>query len=442
MKKLLILTFCFAGLAAFVYFYEIAGQEERERAQELEESLFRVEEEDVRGVEITRQDTDPVVLEKVEDGWILEEPLQTVADQSTVDSFVGAVSSAKRSRTLETVESDVSAFGLDSPRATLTVSTEEEEKTLLIGKEDFTGNQLYVKFQEGEEVYLTGTSLLSSLEKEILEWRNKDALDFDRNKLAEIEISREGASFEFQKSDGEWQIREPVSELADQGAVGSLISSLASAEAEAFVEEEPSQLADYGLESPQIVVRLREEGSDAWEVLDIGASVDEAYFARNPNKGPVIELSGDVYDDLTKDLWDYRQKDVVTVPQSDIETLTLTREDLHLEVAYADFKWVIQKPEDLSGQEALSYKLWYPIDEIEFQSILEQNREFPVETELLIQLTDGSTQEYRFGGEEGEFYALQVETGRQGTITQEDYEKLQITPADIVEAASEGPADE
>ena len=83
MKKLAVLAVVFAGLAAFVYFYEIEGQEARDEAKKLEESLLRIKQDQISQVEIVRKDKDPIRLVKKDEAWMLESPIQTSADKTT-----------------------------------------------------------------------------------------------------------------------------------------------------------------------------------------------------------------------------------------------------------------------------------------------------------------------------------------------------------------------
>src|SRR5690606_2029116 len=124
MKKLVILLIIFLGLGAFVYFYEIGGEEERKRAQELEESLFRIEQDQIEEIEIVRPETQStIVLRKEGDTWSIEQPINAPADQSAVDSLLSRIANAKRDRTFESEEVDSEdEYGLDQPRLELRVS--------------------------------------------------------------------------------------------------------------------------------------------------------------------------------------------------------------------------------------------------------------------------------------------------------------------------------
>ena len=87
----------------------------------------------------------------------------------------------------------------------------------------------------------------------------------------------------------------------------------------------------------------------------------------------------------------------------------------------------------LKDKKAQSYKIWYPIDDIEFASIDEQGGTIPdPDVEILVTLVDGTTRTYRFQQQGEAYLAVKVDTGQKGTISSEDFNKLKVTPEEIV----------
>jgi hypothetical protein len=140
MKKLSILAICFIGLAVFVYFYEIEGEDARKKAEELEQSLFRIEDDEVIEIEISLDGADTVQLKKEGEQWKLQKPIDSLADNGTVDSFISSVTGAERERILENASSKLDDYGLQETRSRLSILTADSKKELLIGNKDFTGN--------------------------------------------------------------------------------------------------------------------------------------------------------------------------------------------------------------------------------------------------------------------------------------------------------------
>ena len=167
MKKVSILAICFIGLAAFVYFYEIGGEESRNNAKEMEESLFRLETDQILEVVIEPVEKEPVRILKQGEDWMLKQPIETFADSGTLDTFLNDITSSKRDRIFEDAALKLAEYGLEDPRNKVIISTTEMTRELLIGDKDFTGSQVYVKFADSTEVFLTDDSLLTSLENDL-----------------------------------------------------------------------------------------------------------------------------------------------------------------------------------------------------------------------------------------------------------------------------------
>lgn len=437
MKKLAVLAVIFAGLAAFVYFYEIAGQEARDKAKQLEESLLRIKQDQISQVEIVRKDKDPIRLEKKDDAWMLESPLQTSADKTAVDSLVKGLAEAHRERTFDDVKKDdLTKYGLADPGMQIHVTAGDRKETLLVGSKDFSGSNLYVKLEGSPAVYLTSTSLESSADKPLLDWRSKDAVGFDRDKVTEVDIRRPSDEVHLVKKDDQWQLTQPINDRGDETQISSLLSTLQFAKADRFVEEKPEALEKFGLDKPDVVVRVREEGKDSWSELQLGSrdgKTGDDYFARNPQKAPVFTLKKEVYDGLTEAASKFRDRSVLGVKEDQIASLDIVRGKETISLKHQDYKWIFESPDELKGKEALSYKFWYPLADMKFADILKEvPKSDRADVELGVKLSDGGERHYRYWRSGGDAYAVCVESGRGGRISKDDFDKLQFKTADIV----------
>ena len=162
MKKLVSLLAIFLALAAFVYFYEIQGEEKREEVRQLEESLLRLKQPEITAVEISPFQKESIALIKEGDRWMIERPIRSIADMGTLGSLLRDLESASRDRILTDAGSDIEKYGLDRPRFRLTIGVGQERKILLIGNNDFTGNSMYVQLEGDPEVFLTSRNHSSS----------------------------------------------------------------------------------------------------------------------------------------------------------------------------------------------------------------------------------------------------------------------------------------
>jgi len=433
MKKLAILALLLLGLTSFVYFYEISGEEKREKARELEERLLRLEEDQIQGLTIVTAGRPTVVLKREGEGWTLKEPLETPADQVTVDNLLRNLTDARRARTFESIGTSAGEYGLEDPPIRLTVETTDTRKVLLVGNKDYTGNELYVKFEGEPQLFLSSGLILSSLDKELLDWRDKSILSFDRGKLQELRIQRASEKIVLVKVADQWSLKAPIEELADDGTVSGLLSTLESGRVQRFVSEGSEDLTEFGLASPSVVVSVREEGQDQWRELEVGSQSEDEVFARNPSMPAIFTVEKDVLKDLFQDVWEFRAKEVVNVDQDEIAKITIDLGKTKIAARHEEYKWILEEPEEDKDKEVLAYKFWYPIEDIEFEAISDDRNEvFPQsEIRVLLTLKDGTERSFEFAVHGDQYLARQVESGRQGRISKEDFEKLNLEVVDI-----------
>jgi len=435
MKKVGVLFAIFLALAAFVYFYEIVGESEREEARSLEESLLRTRQEEITSVEILRPQKVGIRLSKEEGEWMLERPVKTSADNSTVDVLLRDLSRAVRDRTFSEGGTRLEEYGLHEPSMTLKIQANGKEHVLLIGNKDFTGSHVYVQFQGEPEVFLTSQVLFSTAGKELMEWRDKRVLVIDRDKIQVIEVINSANTIRIIRQDEEWHLESPIQEHADQNAVSSLLSTVEFGEAQEFVSDEAQELKSYGLDPPAATIRVRHE-EDGWRALELGQQKGEHILARNPERASVFTVSQEIRDKLSQDVLAFRDKDVLDVEQNQIARIVIhKKEDEEIALRYEDYKWIVESPDAQKDQEALAYKFWYPITEIRFTSIQDEESDlmnFPEpDVEVIVTLDDDSQRTFVFAANGDRYLARKVESGRQGTISQEDFEKLQFKIEDM-----------
>ena len=325
MKKVGVLFAIFLALGAFVYFYEIAGKSEREETKSLEESLLRMKREDITGLEILRPEAEGILLRREAQQWVIQHPVETAADGSTVDVLLRDLSQATRDRAFPEGEARADQYGLHEPRLTLKVQAGGEEKTLLIGNDDFTGSLIYAQFQGDSEVLLTSGVLFTTADKDLMQWRSKKVLVFDRLELQAIEIDHSGATIRLARQEEDWHLEAPIQERADQNAVSSLLSTVEFAQAQEFVSDDPEESKSFGLDQPRATMRIRHHDQDDWLILELGQQKEEYYLARNPNRPSVFTVNPEVFDKVNQDLWAYRDKEVLDVVQDQIERVVIRR---------------------------------------------------------------------------------------------------------------------
>ena len=435
MKKLGALLLIFLGLSAFVYFYEIEGQKAREEAKNLEKSLLRSEQEDVIGLELSRFNQQDLVLIREGEEWIIRKPIKSMASKASVEGLLSSLEGAQRDRIFTVEKNGVKVYGLENPRMVLKIDSGEQEQTLLVGGEDYTGSKIYVQLAGTNQVFLTSNQIYSSADKDLEEWRSKKILFFESNKTQAIEIDGPKGQIRLMRKK-DWFLEEPISERADQNTVSNLLSALQYGEVQNFISDQPKGLRKYGLNRPKVRIRLRHEGEDRWSELQVGKEIDGNYHALNSDRVSVFTVQEDLRKKLIQDVWAFRDKDVINVSQEEIDRLVMRREEGEIVLRREDYKWIIEEPEAQKDQEAIGYKFWYPMDDIKYESIKESSEISQsiaeVDVEVVVTRKDGEELTFAFIQGDNSYIAIQQDSGREGTISNESFEKLQFKIEDIV----------
>src|SRR5215471_8690266 len=146
-------------------------------------------------------------------------------------------------------------------------------------------------------------------------------LKLDQNSITRVEFEKKDAEpvVLAKSSAGSWEITEPRQLSADQTAVSSVLSSLASLTSERLVEDRAGDLKQYGLEHPSLEVNLTEKGNKFNKLL-VGdqTPTGSALYAMLAGDPRVYTLASYNKNNIDKGLNDLRDKRLLTVDGNQI----------------------------------------------------------------------------------------------------------------------------
>lgn len=250
-----------------------------------------------RGAEITK-------VRRCPEGWIMEKPLQTRGDDSSIEALLRRLKSARVESFVEEDPGSLTEYGLHKPALTitLTLGADAAQKKLLIGKEKEEGR--YARDQSRSPVFLVPSNLVHDLDKTAFELRNKQVLRFDRDDVEQLELLSHDQTIVCTKdTSGQWQMVAPESSVVKTWKVENILSSLSGLKAESFVEEDPRNLAKYGLSKPSFRAILRGQDRDL-AALRIGKDVGEQVYACDETGAPVALVAEGIVVTLSPELKD------------------------------------------------------------------------------------------------------------------------------------------
>jgi hypothetical protein len=371
-RNLGIVAVVFLALGAYVYFYEIKGEKKREEASEKEKKLYQFEQKDVAALTI-KAGNDEFVLQKDKDAWKMVKPIEGKADKSTVDSVASDFASAKIDRTIEEPNIDWKKYGLDPPAVSLSAKlTDGKTYNIDLGEKDFTDFSVFARIPGQSKVLVLPSSLLTSVSKKLLDFRDKTVLEFQRDQIKELMVAVKGKEYRFEKNGEDWTIKTPFQSRGDRSEINSIVSDLDFAKVEEFVDSPESNLKNYGLDKPDVRVDLLLGDSRARKTLLIGKKVDNSYYAKDDSRLTVFKIKEDLYKKLDLDPQKIRDKKVVRFERSEMSQIEIKLQDkVFAFYKGTDDKWKVSKPEAQKDKPIIEYKVFWPMEDLEGKELID-----------------------------------------------------------------------
>lgn len=242
-----------------------------------DKTLLNFVDKDVRRVEISGDGKDVALVQK-DDRWTIERPAAYTADAAAMRSFLSALRSMRAVDFATDAPTDLISYGLDKPRlkVRLYLGADNAEKDILIGKEN-ENKQLYVKGSGQPAVYLVSDWTLRDLDKNANDFRDKRVLAFDRDQVTAVEVARkEGGHFRLFRAGKEWRVEGAGDAMPSQTAVSQYVGDLHELMGYEIIADEPSNLAQLGLDQPLLRLRVVGEADKPIGTVMLGSRAGDA----------------------------------------------------------------------------------------------------------------------------------------------------------------------
>ena len=185
------------------------------------------------------------------------------------------------------------------------------------------------------------------------------AFTVDADQIEEIQIKpASGEASRVEKTNGSWQLVEPEKTDADQGQVSNAATSLATLEINRVVEDNPSDLAAYGLNPPKTDVAFRVKGKKDRQHLLLGEKTATGgdLYAKTPDQKRVFLIASYLENTFNRTPFDLRDKAALKFDQSKADGIEIVH-DGTTALAKSGSDWTVTKPykvrADFAGAEAV-----------------------------------------------------------------------------------------
>jgi len=299
-KTTLVLLAVFAGLLGLVLLFDSKG-EKKKAAEEKTNTLVSLASGDIRKASLVR-DGETLTFERDEAGpWRLTSPLQAAADDTEVGSFVDSLASLRIERVVEKEAKDLAAYEIPKIEVSLWVKGKDAPIRILVGMENPLDKTFFAKREDDMRVVLLASTLKTTLDKKIFDFRQKDVFKFSAGDVKTVRVRAKSLAWQAQREEADWFLKAPVVALVAKGKVDSLLDSLSGLRAKAFVAETKTAEAirKFGLDKSEYEVFLSLPTANQEIVFSLHQE-GEAFYATTSLSAKVIAFEGTLLTDLDR----------------------------------------------------------------------------------------------------------------------------------------------
>lgn len=351
----IVLAVLCALLAAFILFFETEWQS-TDVVVERAKRLYDIPAGEIDWLSI-KNPADRVVIKKSGGKWKLEEPVELPADGPAVASFVRRLADLEFARQFDApdIEKGLEVYGLVPPTVVLRARWDGEEIELRLGARTPTGTGVYAQTRKNvRRVYAIDAAILDILSRPASDWRSRELIDFDPERVEEIRLSGPSSKIRIERRGDRWFMKSPLSARASAARVRATITALDRAQIERFVADDDARLEDFGLREPRLTAHLEvRDGEDA--EVQFGAPDPErpgAIFVRCLEASSIVSVSTNLLAGLEIKPEEFRDRQLIPVEAAAVERVVVTRAETRMEAIRRGGAWEIVRPGELETSPA------------------------------------------------------------------------------------------
>ena len=201
----------------------------------------------------------------------------------------------------------------------------------------------------------------------------KAFVELSADAIEEIQIrSGSGETARVERAGAAWRLVEPTTADADAGVVGSVVSNLASLEVQRVVDENPTDLAQYGLNPPRIDVAFRVKDQKDFRRLLFGERTPTGgdLFVQRPDENKVFLISSFLDSVFNKTPFDLRDKVVLKFERDKADGMEVVNGSMTVQFAKSGSDWRIVKPVSVRADYAASEGLMARLSSAQMQKVV------------------------------------------------------------------------
>jgi hypothetical protein len=211
---------------------------------------------------------------------MLEYPLPGLADQNMVKGILDDFYRQKIKSVVKDLPKGLGKYGLYKPHNMLQFTMEESDENITIIFSKPKGGVVYGKTSAMNYIFSVDTMALSSINKKLYDYRDKNILNFDSKKIDRVNLSyNDRLNKLYKDSLNVWYGNNK--QLVRDGKTTTILSHLKNLNILKIVEERTVYYRQYGLKNPRGKIELF-SGNKKMGELDVGIEKRDMVYVRNP----------------------------------------------------------------------------------------------------------------------------------------------------------------
>ncbi len=210
-------------------------------------------------------------------------------DQDRITLIIKAFLNLK----IDNFESDnptnLSAYGLDKPNAAIEIFEGDNSIRVLFGNKKEDGDY-YVKLGSQRSVYSVSEYVFVQIPENIDEIRVKKVVSIDPTKVRRVEIEEGSNHLSISKIGDKWTVINNGNAQVNEKGIKDLLNEIGNLEVESFVDDNPRDLAPYGLDRPKIQITVTGP-SDQKVTLLLGREEEKKVYAKISGQDSIYKMS-------------------------------------------------------------------------------------------------------------------------------------------------------
>jgi hypothetical protein len=157
------------------------------------------------------------------------------------------------------------------------------------------------------------------------ETRKEKVFTVETGKVEEVALQSPNGQTTLRKNGTAWQIVSPVTAAADEYAVSSLVSALETLEMQRSLQDNPTSVAQFGLEPPRMTVAFKVAGDNAERRLQVGNKTPTGsdLYARIEGQPKLFLIAGHLEDTFNRSTFDLRDKAVMKFERDGVDAIRI-----------------------------------------------------------------------------------------------------------------------